>query len=363
MIRSALLWFSENSWCRNTLPRYGFVRRAVRRFMPGETLDDALGAARSMAERHRIPVLITLLGENVADEAEAREVADHYIHAAKRVAASGLDAELSLKPTHLGLDLGFDVAERNIRRVAEAAEAHGNWVWLDMEYSRYVDPTLELYRALRADHTRVGICLQSYLHRTPDDLESLIPTGAAIRLVKGAYAEPPEIALPVKADVDRAFFDQARRMLAPRRASSRTARRAGDPRRGAHTADRRVGRGKRGGSGHLRVPDALRNRRPVAEAPGAGGQGHPRTHQLRCPLVSLVCSPAGRAPGKHRIRVAQRTAEVTPVHVRPPPRRRAATSAAHPPSSCGWRPRSWSFPAGQPSQDAGRGVVGHAHPR
>jgi len=214
MIRSALLWFSENSWCRNTLPRYGFVRRAVRRFMPGETLDDALGAARSMAERHRIPVLITLLGENVADEAEAREVADHYIHAAERVAASGLDAELSLKPTHLGLDLGFDVAERNIRRIVEAAEAHRNWVWLDMEYSRYVDPTLELYRAIRADHGRVGICLQSYLHRTPDDLESLIPTGAAIRLVKGAYAEPPEIALPVKADVDRAFFDQARRMLA-----------------------------------------------------------------------------------------------------------------------------------------------------
>ncbi|MDE2763027.1 MAG: proline dehydrogenase family protein [Gemmatimonadota bacterium] len=215
MIRSALLWFSENSWCRNTLPRYGFVRRAVRRFMPGETLDDALGAARSMAERHRIPVLITLLGENVADEAEAREVADHYIRAAERVAASGLDAELSLKPTHLGLDLGFDVAERNIRRIVEAAEAHGNWVWLDMEYSRYVDPTLELYRAIRADHGRVGICLQSYLHRTPADLESLIPTGAAVRLVKGAYAEPPEIALPVKADVDRAFFDQARRMLAP----------------------------------------------------------------------------------------------------------------------------------------------------
>lgn len=215
MIRSALLWFSENSWCRNTLPRYGFVRRAVRRFMPGETLDDALSAARSMAERHRIPVLITLLGENVADEAEAREVADHYVRAARRVAASGLDAELSLKPTHLGLDLGFEVAEQNIRRVAEAAEAHGNWVWLDMEYSRYVDPTLELYGAIRADHRRVGICLQSYLRRTPHDIESLIPTGAAIRLVKGAYAEPPETALPAKADVDRAFFDQARRMLAP----------------------------------------------------------------------------------------------------------------------------------------------------
>ena len=215
MIRSALLWVSENRWCRDTFAQYGFVRRAVRRFMPGETLEDALDAARSMAARHRIPALVTLLGENVADEAEARSVAEHYIRAAKTVASSGLDAELSLKPTHLGLDLGLEVAEENVRRVAGAAEAHGNRVWLDMEYSRYVDATLDLYRAIRADHGRLGICLQSYLRRTPNDLESLIPLGPAIRLVKGAYAEPPETALPVKADVDRAFFDQAVRMLAP----------------------------------------------------------------------------------------------------------------------------------------------------
>ena len=127
----------------------------------------------------------------------------------------GLDVELSVKPTHLGLDLGLDVAEENVRRLTEAASARGNWVWLDMEHSRYVDATLDLYRAVRADHPKFGICLQSYLHRTSDDLESLIPLGAAVRLVKGAYAEPPEIAMPVKADVDRAFFDQAVRMLAP----------------------------------------------------------------------------------------------------------------------------------------------------
>ena len=215
MIRSALLWMSENNWCKNTLPRYGFVRRAVRRFMPGETLEDALGAARSMVDQHRIPALITFLGENVADEDEARSVTDHYIHTAEAIAAAGLDVELSLKPTHLGLDLGIDVAEENLRRVTAAAEAWGNWVWLDMEYSRYVDPTLDLYRSIRADHPKFGICLQSYLHRTPDDLESLIPLGSAVRLVKGAYAEPPEVALPVKADVDQAFFDQAVRMLAP----------------------------------------------------------------------------------------------------------------------------------------------------
>ncbi len=215
MMRATLLWVSENGWCKETLPRYGFVRRAVRRFMPGETLGDALDAARALENGRGIPSLVTFLGENVADEDEAREVADHYVDAARRVAARGLDAEISLKPTHLGLDLGFRVAEENIRRIAAAAEAHGNWVWMDMEYSRYVDPTLALYRAIRADHRLFGICLQAYLHRTPADLESLIPLGPAIRLVKGAYAEPPDVALPVKADVDQAFHDLSLRMLAP----------------------------------------------------------------------------------------------------------------------------------------------------
>ena len=135
--------------------------------------------------------------------------------AAEAIAAAGLDVELSLKPTHLGLDLGIEVAEDNLRRVTRAAEAHGNWVWLDMEYSRYVDPTLELYRSILADHPKFGICLQSYLYRTRDDLESLIPLGPAVRMVKGAYAEPADVAMPVKADVDQAFFDLTVRMLAP----------------------------------------------------------------------------------------------------------------------------------------------------
>ena len=215
MLRSTLLRISENPWCKNRLPRFGFVRRAVRRFMPGETIGEALDAAGVLERERGIPTLITFLGENVADQAEARAVANHYVEAAGMVASAGLDAELSVKPTHLGLDLGIDVAEENLRRVTEAAGALGNWVWMDMEYSRYVDPTLDLYRSIRADHPNFGICLQSYLHRTPADLESLVPLGPAIRLVKGAYAEPASVALPVKADVDQAFFDQAVRMLAP----------------------------------------------------------------------------------------------------------------------------------------------------
>ena len=214
-MRSTLLWVSENEWCSKTLPRYGFVRRAVRRFMPGETLGEALDAAAGLEKGRGIPTLITFLGENVADRAEARAVADHYVDAAVQVASRGLDAELSVKPTHLGLDLGIDVAEENLRRITRAAQDEGNWVWMDMEYSRYVDPTLELYRSIRADHARFGICLQSYLYRTPADLESLIPMSPAIRMVKGAYAEPAELAFPDKKDVDQAFFDLTVRMLAP----------------------------------------------------------------------------------------------------------------------------------------------------
>lgn len=215
MLRPTLLWISENNWCSERLPRFGFVRRAVRRFMPGEELADALDAATRLAGEAKIPALVTLLGENVTNQDEARAVTDHYVHAVEEIAAQQLDAHISLKPTHVGLDLGPAEAETNVRRITDAAAARGNTVWLDMEYSRYVDPTLDLYRSIRADHADLGICLQAYLHRTPADLESLIPLGPAIRLVKGAYAEPPEMAIAQKSVVDQAFFDLAVRMLAP----------------------------------------------------------------------------------------------------------------------------------------------------
>lgn len=214
-MRSLLLWVSENEWCRETLPTLGFVKKAVRRFMPGEGLEDALREASRLDSEHGIPSLITFLGENVADAAEANAVADDYIRTIEAVSAQALPTEISLKPTHVGLDLGLDVATENVRRITRAAEEAGTWVWLDMEYSRYVDPTLDLYRTVRSDHANFGICLQSYLHRTPADLEALIPLGAAVRMVKGAYAEPADVALPAKRDVDEAFFDLAVRMLHP----------------------------------------------------------------------------------------------------------------------------------------------------
>ena len=193
--------------------RHRFVRRAVRRFMPGETVDAALEAAGSLAAEG-IPTLVTLLGENLVEVSEADAVARHYLDALGQVRAAGLDAELSVKPTQLGLDLDPALCRRHLDALTDAAaQEPRSTVWIDMEGSPYVDPTLELYRSLRERHANVGVCLQAYLYRTAADLEALLPLGPSIRLVKGAYLEPREIAFPDKADVDRSYLALAERLL------------------------------------------------------------------------------------------------------------------------------------------------------
>ena len=129
--------------------------------------------------------------------------------------AAGLEAQVSVKPTQLGLDLDRAMCERNLDRLLERAEQYNNFLWIDMEYSRYVDPTLELYRRGRARSRRIGVALQAYLYRTATDVESLIPLGPAIRIVKGAYLEPPDVAYPKKADVDENFYRLCVRLMAP----------------------------------------------------------------------------------------------------------------------------------------------------
>lgn len=137
----------------------------------------------------------------------------HYLDVFDRTAAAGLDAHVSVKPTQLGLDLDRARCERNLDRLLERAEVRRNMLWIDMESSRYVDPTLDLYRRARARSGRVGIALQAYLYRTQQDLESLLPLGPAVRIVKGAYLEPPAIAYPRKADVDENFFRLCARVM------------------------------------------------------------------------------------------------------------------------------------------------------
>jgi proline dehydrogenase len=190
--RTAILWAADNRWLREHLPRYRFVRRSVARFMPGETLDDAIEAARALGERG-LPTTFTALGENVRDLADAGRVADHYLEVFDRIAEAGLDIEVSVKPTHLGLDIDRHAAMGNLQVLAARASERGNWLWLDMESAPYVEGTIELYRGLRAEQPNVGICLQAYLKRTASDIDGLMSLDPSIRLVKGAYREAPEL--------------------------------------------------------------------------------------------------------------------------------------------------------------------------
>lgn len=211
--RDTLIWLSRSEFLAERATDLPFLRRAVRRFMPGERLEDALGAARSLAG-DGIGTLFTRLGENVESDAEAEAVADHYRAAIDRIAAAGLDGEISVKLTQLGLGLDREATARRVDDLAERAGTAGSRVWIDMEESRFVAPTLELYRGLRPSRPCLGVCLQAYLRRTADDLADLLPLEPAIRLVKGAYREPAAIAFSRKADTDASYLGLARTLLA-----------------------------------------------------------------------------------------------------------------------------------------------------
>jgi proline dehydrogenase len=203
-MRQVLLWMARSRLLKRWLPRIWFVRRATRRFMPGETVEEALDAAEFFRP-HQIGILFTQLGENLADLSEAQAVADHYHGLLDKVAARGLDAEISVKPTQLGLDLDRDAALQHLGGLADHAAQQGRLLWLDMEGSAYTDATLELYRSLKEAHPNIGICLQAYLRRTPADVHALLPLKPAIRLVKGAYDEPASVAFRRKDEVNAAY--------------------------------------------------------------------------------------------------------------------------------------------------------------
>jgi proline dehydrogenase len=212
MLRQALLWASTNPLLAERLPRFGFVRRATRRFMPGEHLDEAVEAAAELGKAS-IATTLTQLGENLRSEPEADAVLEHYRGLLSAIAAKGVDAEISVKPTQLGLDFG---AASTRDRIAALARATNSTLWIDMESSKYVDATLEIFRSLRTEHANVGVCLQAYLHRTAADLDALLPLDPSIRIVKGAYQEPPTVAIAKKGEVDRSFVQIASRLLRAR---------------------------------------------------------------------------------------------------------------------------------------------------
>jgi len=210
--RSLLLWASHQRWLGRQAQRRRFTRRAVRRFMPGEDLDSALAAGREL-QGSGIATILHELGENVASAEAAEAATAAYEDALSRGADAGLDAQVSVKLTHLGLDVDPDLAERNLRRLADRAQSVSRLVWVDMESSAYVDRTVALFRRVRESSDAVGLCLQAYLRRCADDLEALLPLGPALRLVKGAYDEPASVAWPRRADVDAQFLSLASRLL------------------------------------------------------------------------------------------------------------------------------------------------------
>ena len=203
-MRRVFLWAARNAWLRDHLPRMRFMRRAVRRFMPGETMESALDAAMPL-EAAGIGTMFTKLGENLESLAEADAVADHYIAVLDAIKARGLRGEVSVKPTQLGLDLDEDRALAHLTRIASHAATTGSYAWIDMEGSAYTEATIRLYERLRAVEPSTGLCLQAYLHRTAADFERLRPLDPAIRLVKGAYDEPASIAYRNKREVDASY--------------------------------------------------------------------------------------------------------------------------------------------------------------
>ncbi len=219
-MRRIFLWMADNAWLRERLPRLWFARRAVRKFLPGEDAASALTAGAEFA-KEGITGLYTRLGEHLAKIEEAAAVADHYLGVLDAIHDRGLPGEISIKPSQLGLDFDATQTWQHADRLATRAGEVGSFLWVDMEGSRWTEPTLQLYERLRAAHPNVGLCLQAALHRTAADLQRLLPLDPAIRLVKGAYAEPREIAFQGHREVDSNFAALAVEMLEAVRAGQK----------------------------------------------------------------------------------------------------------------------------------------------
>jgi proline dehydrogenase len=203
-LRRGILAAADSPAMQRFVRRYG-MRLGAARFVAGETLDDAVPVLRRL-NAAGLATNTTLLGEHLSSPAATERVVAAYEEILRRIEAERLTTNAALKLTHLGLDFDEELAYRNVERLVATAAALGNFIRIDMEESRWVDATLRIYRRLReAGHDNVGTVLQSYLYRSDDDLRSLLELGPNVRLVKGAYLEPPEIAYRSKEDVDAAY--------------------------------------------------------------------------------------------------------------------------------------------------------------
>jgi proline dehydrogenase len=212
MLRALLLRLSESQRLAQWVMRNAASRRMAQRFVAGKSLEEAVAAARVLNRAGRM-VSLDYLGESVASEAEARRAAETYRSIFDRIAAEKLDANVSLKLTQLGLDMNASLCEELLEGIVALAERYGNFVRIDMEGSAYTQRTIDVCKRMRAKSSAVGTVLQSYLYRSEQDAHDLIRIRCRIRLCKGAYQEPPEVAFPQKADVDANYIKLMKLLL------------------------------------------------------------------------------------------------------------------------------------------------------
>jgi proline dehydrogenase len=212
VLRSTLIWASRRGGIGQLLEQQPLLSRAVRRFIAGETTDETVEAVRRLQARGLFTT-VDHLGEAVRSVADARAAADECCAALRSLAAAGVDRNISVKLTQLGIEIAEELCLENLRAVAAKARQLGAFVRIDMEASRLTDAALRAFEAARSVYPGFGVVLQAYLHRTPDDLARLIATGTRIRLCKGAYDESPSVALRTKEEVDRRYRELMIRML------------------------------------------------------------------------------------------------------------------------------------------------------
>jgi proline dehydrogenase len=210
--RTALLYLSKQRRLKDVLSSFAGFKHITRRFIAGENIDDALEAIREL-NRQGITASFDHLGESISSEAEAAAEVREYLRVLGRIEATGIDSNVSVKLTQLGLDIDAGLCLSNARRIVEEAARYGNFVRIDMEDSPKTDATLRIFRTLRAEFENVGIVIQSYLYRSEQDVKDVLALGSRVRLCKGAYQEPPEVAFPDKRDVDANFVKLMQTLL------------------------------------------------------------------------------------------------------------------------------------------------------
>lgn len=212
VLRDIFLAFSTNAWVHKAVVAFPLSRRVTRRFVAGETLDEAIQVVRKLNQQN-LRVTLDVLGESVKQESEARAAKDEYLRALEAIAANHVTSQVSVKLTQMGLDISPDLCLDNMRQILGKAKAIGSFSGIDMEDSTRTQATLNIYKTLREEFDNVGVAIQAYLYRSEADMRALRAMGANVRLCKGAYKEPPNIAFPSKKDVDANYLKLAQDYL------------------------------------------------------------------------------------------------------------------------------------------------------